>query len=696
MTYLLLQTFLLLLASYFCGAFVACVAKQIMRGRQRVPAHAGHWDRSGMRDGDTVPLIPIQSSASGNVAASTAAAAAAAAAAATRAPRERARVEASRQSRAAATSSIARETAPPPRSLVPSRPRTPRVIEPVQPKIDVVPRPAPRPAPPIADVGRFDRALTGPELNAGMPRIPVVELRPAVLKFATGPALPWVPPPKLIAAPVDASAQADELDAAPASETSFDENNRPATVTPAEDKPASVKPRRSEALTASIAQAAAIAVAAAKSAVAALTPSKNDEPEIAVSSGNTDRSSDVVSDAPSVAASATEQAESATGKRGDDSAPVKMAEPATPSGSSASDRDRAEPVAKKAAPVVVPAPQPKIAAAKPIVAKSSSSDVVEGGDDLQRIRAITPEVEQGLKSLGMMRFEDIARWTPAEISVIDEMLELSGRIDREQWIEQAQILAKGGETYYSRNRASAAKRVAPDKPATLPSASVEQSNEQKNVGNGAPTSGSAASEPSTNVENDDGKTEPLATPDVAEPAAGTPQAQGKSVSEIAAAAAAAIAAASASVTRGRRPVEQISPLSKADPNVIMPTKLSAAIKERVAKDAGDAVTQFDKAVPVDSPAADDASDDEPGGDDLKRIRGIGVLIEKRLKSLGVTTYDQIANWTSGDIDRISQTLDFKGRVERENWVEQARILSSGGQTEFSRRVDRGDVESSRE
>jgi predicted flap endonuclease-1-like 5' DNA nuclease len=95
---------------------------------------------------------------------------------------------------------------------------------------------------------------------------------------------------------------------------------------------------------------------------------------------------------------------------------------------------------------------------------------------------------------------------------------------------------------------------------------------------------------------------------------------------------------------------------------------------------------------VKSEALRPAGDDY---DDLKRIRGIGVLIEKRLNSLGIGTYEQIANWTNAEIDRVSQQLDFKGRIERENWVEQARILSSGGQTEFSRRVDRGDVESSR-
>ena len=53
-----------------------------------------------------------------------------------------------------------------------------------------------------------------------------------------------------------------------------------------------------------------------------------------------------------------------------------------------------------------------------------------------------------------------------------------------------------------------------------------------------------------------------------------------------------------------------------------------------------------------------------------------MLIEKRLNAMGISTYEQIANWTDADIARVSQTLDFKGRIERESWVEQARILST--------------------
>lgn len=71
---------------------------------------------------------------------------------------------------------------------------------------------------------------------------------------------------------------------------------------------------------------------------------------------------------------------------------------------------------------------------------------------------------------------------------------------------------------------------------------------------------------------------------------------------------------------------------------------------------------------------------QEGGDDLKRIRGISLLIEKRLRAMGHATYEDIASWTQADIDRVSQQLDFRGRIEKESWVQQARILSSGGQS----------------
>ncbi len=80
------------------------------------------------------------------------------------------------------------------------------------------------------------------------------------------------------------------------------------------------------------------------------------------------------------------------------------------------------------------------------------------------------------------------------------------------------------------------------------------------------------------------------------------------------------------------------------------------------------------------------------GDDLKKIKGVGPKLEALLQSLGFWHFDQIAAWTDAEVAWVDDNLDgFKGRVTRDEWVEQARILAGGGETEFSQRVDDGDV-----
>jgi predicted flap endonuclease-1-like 5' DNA nuclease len=83
-------------------------------------------------------------------------------------------------------------------------------------------------------------------------------------------------------------------------------------------------------------------------------------------------------------------------------------------------------------------------------------------------------------------------------------------------------------------------------------------------------------------------------------------------------------------------------------------------------------------------------------DDLKRISGIGKQNEARLHGLGIWRFAQIAAWTEDNVRWVSGYLAFRGRIEREKWVEQARVLAAGGETEFSRRADRGEVATSRD
>jgi predicted flap endonuclease-1-like 5' DNA nuclease len=81
-------------------------------------------------------------------------------------------------------------------------------------------------------------------------------------------------------------------------------------------------------------------------------------------------------------------------------------------------------------------------------------------------------------------------------------------------------------------------------------------------------------------------------------------------------------------------------------------------------------------------------------DDLKRVRGIGRQNEARLNSFGVMTFEQIAGWSKKDQEDYGERLAFPGRIEREEWVKQAKVLAKGGNTEFSKRVDKGEVETS--
>lgn len=229
-------------------------------------------------------------------------------------------------------------------------------------------------------------------------------------------------------------------------------------------------------------------------------------------------------------------------------------------------------------------------------------------DNLQRIRGIDAELARRLATAGIKRYEQIAAWSAADVERFDRDLTGAGRIARENWIEQAQILMKGGATTFSR-RFDRGSPGAPTPPPQAPAAAGE-----------ATAAGEPASAP---------------------------------------------------------------PARTVQLGALRSVRSQAYQNPEPGPEAAYRVGSRNRVVRSGPPQ------------DLKRIRGIGVLIEKRLNAMQIATYEQIANWTAQDIERVSRVLDFKGRIERENWVEQARILASGGATEFSRRVDRGDVETGR-
>ena len=64
-------------------------------------------------------------------------------------------------------------------------------------------------------------------------------------------------------------------------------------------------------------------------------------------------------------------------------------------------------------------------------------------------------------------------------------------------------------------------------------------------------------------------------------------------------------------------------------------------------------------------------------DDLKLISGVGPKLEKTLNGLGFWHFSQIAKWKKSDVAIVDDELSFKGRIERDDWIKQAKALAAG-------------------
>ena len=77
---------------------------------------------------------------------------------------------------------------------------------------------------------------------------------------------------------------------------------------------------------------------------------------------------------------------------------------------------------------------------------------------------------------------------------------------------------------------------------------------------------------------------------------------------------------------------------------------------------------------------------KPSGkaDDLKLISGVGPKLEKTLNRLGFWHFSQIAKWKKADVAVVDDELSFKGRIDRDDWIKQAKALAKGGAEEYIR------------
>ena len=116
-------------------------------------------------------------------------------------------------------------------------------------------------------------------------------------------------------------------------------------------------------------------------------------------------------------------------------------------------------------------------------------------------------------------------------------------------------------------------------------------------------------------------------------------------------------------------VAAAAPAAKAAPKKAAPKKAAAPKAEAPNAEAAEAAGTRPANL-LDAPR-----DGQP--DDLKKISGVGPKLEKLLHDNGVFHFDQIAAWTADEIAYMDDKLSFKGRIERDGWIDQAKDLMKG-------------------
>jgi NADH-quinone oxidoreductase subunit E len=119
---------------------------------------------------------------------------------------------------------------------------------------------------------------------------------------------------------------------------------------------------------------------------------------------------------------------------------------------------------------------------------------------------------------------------------------------------------------------------------------------------------------------------------------------------------------------------------------------AASKPEPAVNAAGSAGSASKAAVATPKPAKPAANGAQPKGlpaprggtpDPLQKISGVGSKIEVRLHELGIFHFDQIAGWSEEQEQWVDNQLKFKGRIARDEWVKQAKLLAQGKEEEFA-------------
>jgi small subunit ribosomal protein S2 len=118
-----------------------------------------------------------------------------------------------------------------------------------------------------------------------------------------------------------------------------------------------------------------------------------------------------------------------------------------------------------------------------------------------------------------------------------------------------------------------------------------------------------------------------------------------------------------------------TPAAEAEPETPAEVPVASADTTAAAAEA----TEAEETAEAASEEAAEAFFTPPEGepDDLKKLGGVGPVLERKLNALGITRFDQIAAFSADDVAKVDELLNFKGRIERDDWVGQAKTLAGG-------------------
>jgi predicted flap endonuclease-1-like 5' DNA nuclease len=283
-------------------------------------------------------------------------------------------------------------------------------------------------------------------------------------------------------------------------------------------------------------------------------------------------------------------------------------------------------------------------------------------DQLTRIKGIGPQNEKILKTLGIYHFDQIAAWNDEEVRWVEEHMEFDGRIEREKWIKQADLLANGNEEEFERlfgaPRLPGARK---GKSATNKEREVAESVVPKMV---RPASLEAARE---------GKPDDL-----------------KRISGM------GIRSEKILHSLGYFHYDQIASwtpeqVAWIDDHLKFDGRVRREDWVNQARLLADGEEQEFVRLYGAGESRQAKGPNKPRGitqarggkaDDLQRISGIGPKNEKILHSLGIYHFDQMAGWTPDEIEWVDSRLNFNGRILREEWPRQAKLLADGNEEKF--------------